>query len=116
MLDFFFNSKEVTTLTNVDTTYLVTELTNPVLYFNKTFLMSYLNNLLLVYFIYMFFKLVLLSSMMELMWPTHYFNKKHNISLNKIKYRSFLEIFLKSMPNSPYFVTLNVALFRFFKF
>ena len=115
MLDFFLNSNEVVTLNSLSSTNVV-EFSNPLFYFNKTFFMTYVNNLLLVYFVYMFFKLVLLSSIMELMWPTHYFNKKHNISLNRVKYRSFLEIFLKAIPNSPYLVTLNVALFKFFKF
>ena len=67
MLDFFFNSNEVATLTNLDSAYLNNSLTNPLFYFNKAFLMTYMNNLLLVYFVYMFFKLVLLSSILELM-------------------------------------------------
>jgi hypothetical protein len=92
------------------------DLSNLFFYFDKSFLLTYFNNLLLVYFIYMFFKLILLSSIVELMWPTHFFNKKHNINYNKVKYRSFLEVFLKAIPTSPYLVTLNVALFKFFKF
>lgn len=67
MLDFFLNFNEVAVLTNLDSTYTAAEFNNPVVYFNKTYLMTYINNLLLVYFIYMFFKLVLLSSILELM-------------------------------------------------
>jgi len=67
MLDFFSNFKETSVLSELDLAYISNELQSPLFYFNKTFVLTYLNNLLLVYFIYMFFKLVLLSSMMELM-------------------------------------------------
>lgn len=115
MIDFFSNSKENFALIEITSVY--AEATqNLYFYFDKSFLLTYFNNLLLVYFMYMFFKLVLLSSIVELMWPTHFFNKKHNISLHRAKKRSFLEFFLKAMPTSPYLITLNVAMFRYLKF
>ena len=116
MIDFFFSSKEVYVLAEISNSYTALNFQNLFFYFNKAFTLTYLSNLLLIYFVYMFFKLILLSSIVELMWPTHFFNKKHNISLHRVKYRSFCETFLKTIPTSPYLLTLNVAMFKYLKF
>ena len=73
----------------------------------------YFNNLLLIYFIYFFFKLIIISSMFELLWTTHFFNKKNNVSILKIKTRLFLETFLKLNPLNSYHLNLNFFFFKF---
>ena len=78
-------------------------------FFNFSFFSEYFGNLLLIYFFYMFFKLVLLSSIVELMWPTHFFNKKNSIFKNKVKNRLFIEFFLKSYSKSTYLNVLNIS-------
>lgn len=45
--------------------------------------------------LYVFFKSILLSLLLELIWPTHMFNKKNNFSYLVKKKKGFLEIFLK---------------------
>ena len=116
MTNFFMTGKIDSTIIELDYGYSFLNFQNLLFYFDKSHLHTYFSNLLLIYFLYMFFKLILLSSIVELMWPTHFFNKKHNISYGKFKHRSFLEVFLKLLPTSSYMVTLNVALFRYFNF
>lgn len=116
MTNFFFTNKDTSFITELECGYNSSNFQNILFYFDKAYLYTYMSNLLLIYFMYMFFKLILLSSIVELMWPTHYFNKKHNISHGRAKNRSFLESFLKLLPTSSYLVVLNVALFRYFKF
>ena len=37
-----------------------------------------------------------MSSILELIWPTHLFNKKNNFSYNNVKNKLFTEIILKT--------------------
>lgn len=67
MTNFFSTNKDVSILNNLDFGYSNSNFQNLLFYFDKAYLMTYLNNLLLIYFLYMFFKLILLSSIVELM-------------------------------------------------
>jgi len=68
------------------------------LYFYLEHLESFfgcLDNMLLVLMLYFIFKSVLLSLVLELIWPTHIFNKKNNFSYTIPKKKIILEVFLK---------------------
>ena len=75
--------------------------------FSSNFIIEYFNNLILIFFFYYILKLIILSSIVELLWPTHFFNKKNNIFKNKIKYRLFSEYFLKTYSKSTFLITFN---------
>ena len=68
-------------------------LNNVFFYFNSIFF--FLDELLIIILIYNFMKLIIFNSIIELIWPTNYFNKKHNINFSLIKFRSFTEVLLK---------------------
>lgn len=57
------------------------------------------DELILIFLIYNFMKLIVFNSIIELIWPTHFFNKKNNINFSIIKYRGFIESFLKLRKN-----------------
>lgn len=80
--------------------------------FSTNFILEYFSNLLLILFIYSFVKLLILSSMFELLWPTHFFNSKHNIFKNKVKSRLFFEFFLKTYYKTPHLVAINITLYN----
>jgi len=61
--------------------------------FNSIFTFS--DEILLICLIYNFVKLIIFNSIIELIWPTNYFNKKHNINFSLIKFRGFTETILK---------------------
>ena len=56
----------------------------------------FIENIILVLILYFFFKTLIMSSILELVWPTHLFNKKNNFSYSNVKNKLFLEILLKT--------------------
>lgn len=60
--------------------------------FYKAFLFE---DLVIVFFLYSFLKYIILGSFVELIWPTQYFNKKHNINVQFLKFRCYVSYILK---------------------
>jgi len=56
---------------------------------------SSLEDVFVVIMVYSFFKLILLSSIVELIWPTQFFNRRHLISYCTTRFRTFTEFVLK---------------------
>lgn len=50
---------------------------------------------LVLTFVYIFFKFIILTSVLELIWPTHYFNRKNNIGFQSFRLRTYTETILK---------------------
>lgn len=59
------------------------------------YLYSMLEDVFVVLMLYSFIKLVLLSSLFELIWPTQFFNRRHTSGLNSYRLRTFSETLLK---------------------
>jgi len=70
--------------------------------FNYYFI-SFFEDLLVILMVYNFLKLLIISVIHELVWPTHYFNKKHNIGYSSYKLRTYSEYLLKLKNNNTYF-------------
>ena len=60
--------------------------------FYKNFLWE---DLIVVLLLYNFFKFLIMCAMTELIWPTQYFNRKHSIGYQTIKFRTYTETLLK---------------------
>ena len=104
-------------ITLIESTLLKLSVVNnntPFFFINLNFLFEYFNNLILIYFLYFFFKLVLISSIVELIWPTHFFNKKNSIYNIKTRNRFFLEFFLKTFKKNSNITIFNITLINFF--
>ena len=54
-----------------------------------------LQEFLVLWFIYNFSKLLLVSIVNELVWPTQFFNRRHNNGYQYLKYRVYSEVILK---------------------
>lgn len=54
-----------------------------------------LDELLLVIFLFSFTKMILMCSLVELIWPTQFFNRRHSISFQTLHWRTYTEFFLK---------------------
>lgn len=63
-------------------------------FFNYYFF-SFFEDLITVFMFYNFFKLLLMCVINELIWPTQYFNKKHNIGYQTYRLRTYSEVILK---------------------
>lgn len=59
--------------------------------FFNIFYNSMLEDLLVVYFLYNFIKYVILCLINELIWPTHFFNRKHSNVYLTVKFRTYSE-------------------------
>lgn len=79
------------------------------------FLDFYINfnyeDFLLIFIVYNFLKILIVCLFNEILWLTHFFNKKNNIKYQSIKIRSYFEVILKSRFNKNY----NVFYLFFFK-
>ena len=59
------------------------------------YMYSILEDVFIVLMIYSFLKLILLSSVVELIWPTQFFNRRHLVSITTFRLRTYTEVFLK---------------------
>lgn len=68
------------------------------LFFSQKFdiyLYSTLEDVFVVLMLYSFIKLILLSSVVELIWPTQFFNRRNSATVTSFRLRTFTETFLK---------------------
>ena len=59
------------------------------------YMYSILEDVFIVLMLYSFLKLILLSSVVELIWPTQFFNRRHLVSITTFRLRAYTEVFLK---------------------
>lgn len=66
---------------------------------------------------YNFVKLIVFGSLLELLWPTQFFNRRHSSNYSLVKIRTFTETVLKLRRRTPFYKIFNRALYkyRFFK-
>ena len=73
-----------------------------------------IDELVTILLFYNFFKLLAFSSLVELIWPTQYFNRKHNINYKTFRYRTYVEFLLKLRTNNVIYKTFNKKLLNYF--
>jgi hypothetical protein len=56
---------------------------------------SMLEDIFVVLMLYSFIKLVLLSSLVELIWPTQFFNRRNSMGVTNYRLRTYTETLLK---------------------
>ena len=80
-------------------------------YFNFYFLFS--EEIIIIFLFYNFMKLLIFSSVFELIWPTHFFNRRNNFS-SVLKFRGFTETILKLKLNFLSKRSFNKIFFNYF--
>lgn len=73
-----------------------------------------IDELITILLFYNFFKLLTFSSIVELIWPTQFFNRKNNINYKVFRYRSYVEFLLKLRTNNIFYKTFNKKLISYF--
>lgn len=61
---------------------------------------------------YNFIKLIIFNSIVELIWPTQLFNRKHGSSHQLLRFRTFTETVSKLRLKNPFYRTFNIALIK----
>lgn len=74
-----------------------------------SYYLSISDEFLVILFMLNISKMLFLSTVVELVWPTHIFNKKHVISYSSIRWRSYNEYLLK-LRNKSFFKTLSASI------
>ena len=73
---------------------------------------SMLEDIFVVLMLYSFIKLVLLSSIIELIWPTQFFNRRNSMGVVSYRLRTYTETILKlrssNLTVSQVIVILNI--------
>lgn len=64
------------------------------------YLYATLEDIFVVLMLYSFIKLILLSSVVELIWPTQFFNRRNSSNISIFRLRTFTETFLKLRSNN----------------
>lgn len=64
-------------------------------------------DVLVVFLFYNFFKYLITCSILELIWPTQYFNRKNNIGFQVLRFRTYSEFLLKLRNYSSYYFLYN---------
>lgn len=81
-------------------------------YFFNFYYSNFIEDLLVILLIYNFIKLLIISIINELTWPTHYFNKKHNIGFTYYKLRTYFETINKLLIYDIFFKNYYLCFFK----
>ena len=75
-------------------------------------LYSMLEDIFVVVMLYSFIKLVVLSSLVELIWPTQFFNRRNSMGVVTYRLRTYTETLLK-LRSTEFSFSQIVVLFKF---
>jgi Tfp pilus assembly protein PilZ len=74
------------------------------------YMYSILEDVFVVLMLYSFLKLILLSSLVELIWPTQFFNRRNSMGVTSFRLRTYTEVLLKLRSSNINFSSLAVLL------
>ena len=69
--------------------------------------------IIVIFLFYNFIKILIFGSVLELIWPTQFFNKRHN-NVSNFRFRSFTETFLKLKNNNLFYNIFNKAVINYY--
>lgn len=67
---------------------------------------------IVVFLLYNFFKFLILTIFVELIWPTQFFNRRHSSGYSIIRFRTYTEVLLKLRNYSGYYYVFNIFFFN----
>lgn len=74
----------------------------------------FVEELVIIFLFYNFIKLIIFGSIVELIWPTQFFNRKHSSSYQLIRFRTFTETLVKLRPINYNYNVFNKSLIKHF--
>jgi hypothetical protein len=82
--------------------------------FFNFFLNSNWEDILVIFLLYNFFKFLIMSGFIEIIWATQYFNRKHNVGYLAYKMRTYTETMLKLRNSSNFQKVLNFFFIKYY--
>ena len=74
----------------------------------------FVEEIVIIFLFYNFIKLIIFGSIVELVWPTQFFNRKHSSSYQLIRFRTFTETLVKLRPINYNYNVFNKTLIKHF--
>lgn len=74
----------------------------------------FIEEIIVIFMFYNFIKLIIFNSLVELIWPTQYFNRKHGSSQQILRFRTFTETVSKLRLKNYYYRSFNKAFIKHF--
>lgn len=73
----------------------------------------FIEEIIVIFMFYNFIKLIIFNSLVELLWPTQIFNRKHSSSQQLLKFRTFTETVTKLRLKNYYYRAFNKSLLKY---
>lgn len=77
-------------------------------YFN--FKLFSVEEIIVIFIFYNFIKTLIFGSLLELIWPTQFFNRRHNIK--NLRFRTFVEVVSKLKINNNFYNVFNKSFLK----
>ena len=86
-----------------------------VTYFESFNFYSYFRweDFLILMYLYIFFKYLIITTIVELIWPTQYFNRKHSSGYQSYRLRTYTETLLKLRNYTTLYSVFNSFLIKY---
>jgi len=68
---------------------------------------------LVLMYVYIFFKYLVVTTIVELIWPTQYFNRKHSSGYQSYRLRTYTETLLKLRSYNNFYYIFNLYLIKY---
>lgn len=72
----------------------------------------FVEEIIIIFMFYNFIKLIIFNSVLELIWPTQFFNRKNGSSYQILRFRTFTETVSKLRIINYYYFTFNKSLIK----
>lgn len=76
--------------------------------------LTFCEELIIILLFYNFIKIIIFGAFLELIWPTHYFNKKNNINNNLVRFRTYVETVVKLRLKNHNLHIFNKSILKYF--
>lgn len=70
--------------------------------------------IIIIFTFYNFIKLIIFGSIVELIWPTQFFNRRHNSGFQLIHFRTFIETLIKLRSKTAEYKVFNRSFLKFY--
>jgi hypothetical protein len=70
--------------------------------------------IIIIFIFYNFIKLIIFGAIVELIWPTQFFNRRHNSGFQLIKSRTFIETLVKLRAKTQNYKVFNKSFLKFY--
>ncbi len=76
--------------------------------------MNFSEEIIVIFMFYNFIKTIIFGSVVELIWPTQFFNRRNNINSQLIRFRTYVETVTKLRLKNQNYRIFNKSMIKYF--